>query len=59
MAIKTEIDFYQKSKAIAYNLNRLDTETIYLIADALEKEFKQTFKKRFRKMEFLNQAGLI
>ena len=59
MAIKNEIEFYQKTKMIALNANRFDTDTIYSIAEALEKEFKETFKKRFRKVEFLNQSGLI
>ena len=57
--MKTEFDFYQKADAIAHNSRRLETDTIFSIAEALEKEFKATFKKRFRKMDFLKKAGLV
>lgn len=56
---REEMAFYQKADAIAQNLRRLDVETIHSIADALEKEFKATFRKRFRKMDFLEKAGLV
>ncbi len=59
MAIKEEAVFYQKADAIANNLRRLETETIFSIADALEKEFKETFGKRFRRVDFLEKAGLV
>ena len=54
-----EIEFYQKTKEIAIASRRLDSETIHLISDALEIEFKSKFNKRFRKMEFLRTAGLV
>ena len=59
MAIKEEAVFYQKAEAIAENSRRLETDTIFSIADALEKEFKATFGKRFRRVDFLEKAGLV
>lgn len=56
---KEEMAFYQKAEAIALNCRKFEVETIYTIADAIEKEFKQMFKKRFRKVQFLEKAGLV
>ena len=59
MAIKSQIEFYKRTDAIALNLRQLDPDTIHTIAEALEREYKAIFNKRFRKVEFLTRAGLV
>lgn len=58
--IKNELEFYETSDKIAHQMrNELSADTIHLVADAMEQEFKTKFNKRFRKVAFLERAGLV
>lgn len=60
MAIKTQTEFYEVSDKIAYAMrNELSADAIHAIADAINLEYRLTFNERFRKIAFLERAGLV
>lgn len=58
--IKTQAEFYRLSDKIAYAMrNELSADAIHAVADAIDLEYRTKFNERFRKVAFLERAGLV